>query len=71
MRMYRAYRDHGILYTEYMAQPRGWWDDMFVCQDMFLTRMEENRPNPPPKLGDVQPMDEVVRPKRRSEKTDG
>ena len=74
---YRAYRDHGTLLVAggYLDQPPEWWRDIWTCEDLYVTLLEENRPETSEtergKWNDPPPMDELVRHARRSEKTDG
>lgn len=43
--MWRAYRDHGVLYTEFMAQPPEWWDNIDLFEAMYNTRLHANMPD--------------------------
>lgn len=72
---YRAYLDHGILLVAggFLDQPPEWWRDIWTCDDLYNTKLEEERPKEQerPQWNDPLPMDELVRHARRSEMTDG
>lgn len=71
--MWRAYRDHGILYTEYIQQPPEWWKDINVLEDMRTTKVEENRPKekPKPLWAEPKPLSEMVPSTRRTNNDNG
>lgn len=40
--MFRALKNWGVTYSDYMAQPREYWDDMFTAEAIYNTRYAVN-----------------------------
>lgn len=40
--MFRALKNWGVMYNDYMAQPREYWDDMFTAEAIYNTRYAVN-----------------------------
>lgn len=53
----------------FLDQPPEWWQDIWTCDDLYNTKLEEERPkqDQPPKWYEPPPMDELVRAARRTE----